>query len=46
MMSWQGAVLAIGFVYMCYLIGVFFNAVRQDVMESFAIWNEERKERV
>tara|TARA_S200002703_G_scaffold150972_1_gene149849 strand:- start:776 stop:961 length:186 start_codon:yes stop_codon:yes gene_type:complete len=46
MMSWQGAVLVIGFVYMCYLIGVFFNAVRQDVMESFAIWNEERKERV
>ena len=42
MMSWQGAVLLIGLIYMCYLIGVFFNGVRQDVMESFAIWNKKR----
>jgi len=32
MMSWQGAVLVIGLIYMCYLIGVFFNAARQDVI--------------
>jgi hypothetical protein len=44
--SWQGVVLILGFIYIAYIVGVFFNEVRQDVMESYAIWREERKERI
>ena len=46
MFSWQGVVLILGFIYIAYIVGVFFNAFRQDVMESYAIWREERKERI
>ena len=46
MLSWQGAILFAGFLYGVYLCGVVLKELTNDFKESFAIWNEERKEKV
>ena len=46
MLSWQGAVLFAGFLYGVYLCAVALKELTNDFKESFAIWNEERKEKV
>jgi len=46
LISWQGAFLFAGFLYLIYLSGVVLKELSNAAKESFAIWNEERKEKV
>ena len=46
LISWQGAFLFAGFLYLIYLSGVVLKELTNDAKESFAIWNEERKEKI
>ena len=46
MLSWQGAILFAGFLYLIYLSGVVLKEMTNDFRESWAIWNEERKEKL
>tara|TARA_B100000085_G_scaffold137044_1_gene124856 strand:- start:781 stop:921 length:141 start_codon:yes stop_codon:yes gene_type:complete len=46
LISWQGAFLFAGFLYLIYLSGVVLKEMTNDAKESWAIWNEERKEKI
>lgn len=43
MISVQGLILFLGFCYLIYLSGVVIKELTNDIRETFAIWNDERR---